>query len=99
MIHDLSNQQGRNAYAEASSLYDLRIPFGSGLSLDETISRAIRDCFIRHNGSLDKLLMDKTIKAVGKNTPQYKISWREFKKSFEIKIKDGLYVNPYFIPE
>ena len=82
-----------------TGLYDLRIPLTSCLSLDETISRAIRDCFIRHNGSLDKLLMDKTIKAVGKRTPQYKVSWREFKKIFDVKVKNGLYVNPYFIPE
>ena len=84
---------------KTTGLYDLRIPFGGGVSLDEAISRAIRDCFIRHNSSLDKELMDKTIKAVGKSTPQYKVSWREFKKTFEIKTKDGLYVNPYFIPE
>jgi hypothetical protein len=81
---------------EIAGLYDLRIPFGSGLSLNEQISRAIRDCFFRHNGKLNKSLMDETIKAVGKNTPAYKKMWVDYKKTFEIKTKVGEYINPFF---
>ena len=80
-----------------SGLYDLRIPFGSGLSMNEAISRAIRDCFLRHNGKLNKKSMDETIKAVGKNTPEYKKAWKEFKATFEIKAKGGKYINPFHI--
>ena len=79
---------------EIAGLYDLRIPFGSGLSLNEQISRTIRDCFLRHNGKLNKPLMDETIKAVA---PAYKKMWTDFKKTFEIKTKVGEYINPFHI--
>jgi len=82
---------------EIAGLYDLRLPFGSGVSINEGISRAIRDCFLRHNGKLNKPLMDETIKAVGKNTPAYKKVWTDFKKTFEIKTKVGDYINPFHI--
>jgi hypothetical protein len=82
---------------EIAGLYDLRLPFSSGVSLNEGIARAIRDCFFRHNGKLNKALMDETIKAVGKNTPAYKKVWADFKKTFEIKTKVGEYVNPFYI--
>ena len=84
---------------KTTGLYDLRIPLGSRLSLDEIISRAIRDCFIRHNGKLNKKLMDETIQAVGKRTPQYITTWKDFKENFEIIENKEFYVNPYFIPE
>lgn len=83
--------------AEIAGLYDLRLPFGSGVSLNEGIARAIRDCFLRHDGKLNKSLMDETIKAVGKNNPAYKAVWKDFKETFEIKAKNGLYVNPFHI--
>ena len=82
---------------EIAGLYDLRLPFGSGVSLNEGISRAIRDCFFRHNGKLNKSLMDETIEAVGKHTPEYKMAWNDFKETFEIKTKVGEYVNPFHI--
>ncbi len=82
---------------EIAGLYDLRLPFGSGVSLNECISRAIRDCFFRHNGKLNKSLMDETIKAVGKHTPEYKIAWNDFIETFEIKTKVGEYINPFQI--
>lgn len=82
---------------EIAGLYDLRIPFSSNLSLNEGISRAIRDCFFRHNGKLNKSLMDATIKAVGKHTPEYKIAWNDFIETFEIKTKVGEYINPFQI--
>ena len=41
--------------------------------------------------------MDETIKAVGKNTPEYKAVWADFKKTFEIKTKSGSYINPFHI--
>jgi hypothetical protein len=78
-------------------LYDLRIPFGSNVGTAELIARAIRDCFYRHEGNLDKKLMDKTIKAVGKNHPLYKAVWKDFKKTFEIKANDGVYINPFIL--
>jgi len=84
---------------KTTGLYDLRIPLGSRLSLDEIISRAIRDCFIRHNGILNKNLMDETIQALGKRTPQYIATWESFKEIFEIKENKLFYLNPYFIPE
>ena len=82
---------------EIAGLYDLRLPFGSGVSLNEGIARAIRDCFFRHDGKISKALMDETIKAVGKNNPAYKTVWKDFKETFEIKAKNGLYVNPFHI--
>lgn len=82
---------------EIAGLYDLRIPFGLGVSINEGISRAIRDCFFRHNGKLNKSLMDETIKAVGKHTPGYKIAWNDFIETFEIKTKVGEYINPFHI--
>ena len=82
---------------EIAGLYDLRIPFGLGVSINEGISRAIRDCFFRHNGKLNKSLMDATIKAVGKHTPEYKIAWNDFIETFEIKTKVGDYINPFHI--
>lgn len=82
---------------EIAGLYDLRLPFGSGVSINEGIARAIRDCFFRHDGKINKNLMDETIKAVGKNTPQYKSVWKDFKETFEIKAKGGLYINPFHI--
>jgi len=83
--------------SELANLYDLRIPFSSEISGEERIARAIRDCFNRHNGKLNKALMDETIKVVGKNTPAYKKVWADFKKTFEIKTKVGEYVNPFYI--
>ena len=80
-----------------TGLYDLRIPF-STLDKGELIARAIRDCFVRNNGELNKELMDMTIEAVGKSNPQYKAVWKDFKKTFEIEVKDGVYINPFFIP-
>ena len=82
---------------EIANLYDLRIGFSSEVSGEERIARAIRDCFHRHKGKLSKVLMDKTIEAVGKNTPEYKKVWKDFKKTFEIKTKNGEYINPYYI--
>ena len=82
---------------EIAGLYDLRIPFGLGVSINEGISRAIRDCFFRHNGKLNKSLMDETIKAVGKHTAEYKIAWNDFIETFEIKTKVGDYINPFHI--
>jgi hypothetical protein len=82
---------------EIAGLYDLRIPFGLGVSINEGISRAIRDCFYRHNGKLNKALLDATIKAVGKHTPEYKIAWKDFKETFEVKTKVGEYINPFHI--
>ena len=82
---------------EIAGLYDLRIPFGLGVSINEGILRAIRDCFFRHNGKLNKSLMDETIKAVGKHTPEYKIAWNDFIETFEIKTKVGEYINPFQI--
>ena len=85
---------------ELAHLYDLRIHFG-GVTIEERISRAIRDCFNRHKGKLSKALMDETIKVVGRHTPQYKKMWKEFKVTFEIKFeiktKGGEYINPYYI--
>lgn len=81
---------------ELSGYYDLRIGM-DGVPRKERIMRAIRDCFFRNEGKLNKELMDKTIKAVGKNSPDYIKHWREFKKTFEIKTKNGEYINPYFI--
>lgn len=81
---------------EESGYYDLRIPLGGG-SLKDKIAVAIRDCFHRNSGKLDKTIMDNTIKAVGKRTPQYKTEWKDFKKTFNIEVQEGKYVNPYFI--
>lgn len=81
---------------EISGYYDLRIPLG-GVSLKDKIAVAIRDCFHRNKGKLDKGVMDKTIKAVGERTPQYKTVWKDFKKTFNIEEKEGNYVNPYYI--
>ena len=83
--------------SELANLYDLRISFSSEVSGEERIARAIRDCFFRHNGKINKALMDETIKAVGKNTPEYKAVWADFKKTFEIKTKSGSYINPFHI--
>lgn len=83
---------------EIVGLYDLRIPFSS-LPIKEAIARAIRDCFLRHNGQLNKVIMDETIKAVGERTPEYKAVWKDYKKTFEIKIKAGKYINPFVIDE
>lgn len=85
------------AETELAKLYDLRVGFGTGLSMNEAIARAIRDCFLRHDGKLSKALLDETIKAVGKNTPQYKTEWKDFKKTFEIQTKGGEYINPFCI--
>jgi len=85
------------AETELAKLYDLRVGFGTGLPMSEAIARAIRDCFLRHGGKLSKALLDETIKAVGKNTPQYKTVWKDYKKSFEIQTKNGQYINPYSI--
>jgi hypothetical protein len=82
---------------EIAGLYDLRLPFSSNITLKEGIARAIRDCFFRHNGKINKALMDETIKAVGKNTPEYKAVWADFKKTFEIKTKSGSYINTFHI--
>jgi hypothetical protein len=82
---------------EIAGLYDLRLPFGSGVSINEGISRAIRDCFFRHNGKLNKALLDATIKAIGKHTPEYKIAWKDFKETFEVKTKVSEYINPFHI--
>jgi hypothetical protein len=82
---------------EIANLYDLRIGFSSEVTGEERIARAIRDCFNRHKGKLSKALMDETIKAVGKNTPEYKKVWKNFKETFEIKTKGGEYINPYYI--
>jgi hypothetical protein len=80
---------------EISGMYDLRIRLGTRLGWSEAISRAIRDCFLRNAGKLNKEVMDMTLKAVGKNNPKYKSVWREFKRIFEIRIVDGQYVNPF----
>lgn len=90
----IKNKDMDNA-GEISGYYDLRVQFGTGLNWKEAIARVIRDCFLRNNGKLDKAMMDKTIKAVGKNTPQYISGWKDFKKTFEIKVKDGQYINPF----
>lgn len=82
---------------ELAGLYDLRVPFGGNITINESISRAIRDCFLRHNGKIKKAVMDETIKAVGKNYPEYIAMWKDFKKTFEIKTKDGEYINPFHI--
>ena len=82
---------------EITGLYDLRLPFGSGVSINEGISRAIRDCFLRHNGKLNKALLDATINAVAKHTPEYKTGWNDFIETFEIKTKVGEYINPFHI--
>lgn len=83
---------------EISGYYDLRIGI-TGVPRKERIYRAIRDCFNRNEGKLDKEMMDKTVKAVGKNSPDYITCWREFKKTFEIKVKDKQYINPFYIPD
>jgi len=82
---------------ELAGLYDLRISFGTGLPYSESVARAIRDCFNRNKGKLDKKLMDKTIKALSKNHPKYTKVWKEFKKTFEIEVHNGQYVNPFCI--
>lgn len=82
---------------EISGLYDLRIHFSSTLPISERIARAIRDCFNRHKGSLNKELLDKTIKTVGEKNPEYKKVWIDFKKTFDIKTKNGKYINPFYI--
>lgn len=91
------NVQEIETVTEIAGLYDLRIHFSSTLPASERIARAIRDCFLRHNGTLSKALMDETIKAVGQRTPEYKTVWKDFKKTFEIKTKDGKYINPYHL--
>ena len=80
-----------------TGLYDLRIPLSNPAGIDraELIARAIRDCFYRHEGNLDKKLMDKTIKAVGEHNPDYKAIWKDFKGTFSIVVKNGCYHNPY----
>jgi len=83
---------------EISGLYDLRIGFSDNVPRRERIMRAIRDCFNRNEGELDKELMDKTIEAVGKNNPDYIACWDDFKETFEIKItKENTYLNPFYI--
>ena len=95
-VMDVKNKHMDNK-GEISGYYDLRIGLGTRLSSKEAIARAIRDCFLRNKGKLDKAMMDKTIKAVGKNTPQYITGWKDFKKTFEIKTKDEQYINPFQI--
>lgn len=84
-------------FEDAHGVYDLRVPFGGGLGLDEAISRAIRDCFLRNDGIIDKKKMDETIKGFGKKTPQYKSTWKEFKETFSIQEVDENYINQYAI--
>ena len=81
---------------EINGLYDLRVGLGAE-TLDEKISRAIRDLFFRKNGELDKEIMDKTISALSKNTPAYKKVWDNYVTTFEIKEADGKYVNPFVL--
>lgn len=82
---------------EIQGLYDLRLPLGAGVSMDEAIARAIRDCFNRHKGQLNKKVMDATIVALSKHTPDYKKVWTDFKKTFEVEVKDAKYINPYYV--
>ena len=79
---------------ELNGLYDLRVGLGNE-SMDEKISRAIRDLFHRQNGELDKKVMDKTISALSKHTPHYAKAWKSYQETFEIKEENGKYVNPF----
>lgn len=81
---------------EIKGLYDLRVRFGTGLSMYDAAMTAIRDCFNRHKGQLNKKTMDETIDAISKNTPEYKKAWVNFQKTFEVNCKDGKYINPFY---
>ena len=87
----ISNKDG-----EINGLYDLRVGLGNE-TLDEKISRAIRDLFLRYNGEIDKNKMDKTITNLSNNIPAYKKVWENYIATFEIKEVDGKYVNPFVL--
>lgn len=83
---------------ELGDHYDLRIGLGSE-SMDEKISRAIRDLFVRQNGVLDKKIMDNTISALSKHLPVYNRVWKDYIKTMEIKEENGKYVNPFVMAQ
>lgn len=81
---------------EIGDYYDLRLPLGEKVGINESISRRIRDLFVRKEGKLNKIIMDNTISAMSERTPQYANAWKNFKKTFDIEEIDGNYINPYY---
>lgn len=81
---------------EIGDYYDLRLPLGEKVGISESISRRIRDLFVRKEGKVNKRIMDNTISAMSERTPQYANAWKNFKKTFDIEEVDGNYINPYY---
>lgn len=77
--------------------YDLRIPIGSG-EKSEAISRVINSAFYNNKGKLDKERMDKTIKALAKkNDKAWMKEWNDYKKTMEVEVDNGKYINPFTV--
>lgn len=79
---------------KGKKIYHFTVAFGT------PVINAIRDLFLKHEGKLDKNIWDNTLSVQKTLNPKfYNIlnkEWLSFKKTMEVEVEDGKYVNPFY---